>query len=116
MPQESRWTDALRDLPRVLHKNTTSRTSPILVPTIEYYSAIGHKIFALGISYSALERPEKSALNAMRDLPADVLFLICEELAIRQDFGTLFNCAVSSKSLVTPALLWVYRYDLEHLE
>jgi hypothetical protein len=51
----------------------------------------------------------------MRDLPTDILYLVCEELANRQDFGTLFNCAVSSKSLVTPALLWMYRYDLEHV-
>jgi hypothetical protein len=49
----------------------------------------------------------------MKDLPADVLYLVCEELANRQDFGTLFNCAMSSKSLAIPALLWMYRYDLE---
>jgi hypothetical protein len=46
----------------------------------------------------------------MQDLPADILFLVCEELARKRDFATLFTCAVSSKSLVKPALLWMYRY------
>ncbi|KAN0103053.1 hypothetical protein V8E51_011366 [Hyaloscypha variabilis] len=45
----------------------------------------------------------------MQDLPADILFLVCEELARKRDFATLFTCAVSSKSLVKPALLWMYR-------
>jgi hypothetical protein len=45
----------------------------------------------------------------MQDLPADCLYLICEELAAKRDFGTLFACAVSSKSLVKPALLRMYR-------
>ena len=85
-----------------------------LVPNIEYYWAFSRRVFALDISYFVPEPPEKPVLDAMRDLPADVLYLVCEELANRQDFGTLFNCAVSSKSLVTPALLWMYRYDLKH--
>ncbi|KAF8851146.1 hypothetical protein BDZ45DRAFT_632124 [Acephala macrosclerotiorum] len=45
----------------------------------------------------------------MLELPADFYYLVCEELASRQDFGTLFNCALSSKILVGPALLWLYR-------
>ncbi|KAG9236613.1 hypothetical protein BJ875DRAFT_215154 [Amylocarpus encephaloides] len=45
----------------------------------------------------------------MLKLPPDVLVVICEELGNRRDFGTLFNCALSSKSLVYPALGWIYR-------
>ena len=48
--------------------------------------------------------------NMVSSLPADVLLLICEELGHKQDFGTLFNCALSSKGLVNPALSWLYRY------
>lgn len=46
---------------------------------------------------------------AMLELPADFYYLVCEELANRQDFGTLFNCALSGKILVGSALLWLYR-------
>jgi hypothetical protein len=42
-------------------------------------------------------------------LPADILVLICEELGNRQDFQTLFHCALASKSLVRSALSWLYR-------
>lgn len=42
-------------------------------------------------------------------LPPDVLVLICEELGHRQDFQTLFYCALASKSLVSSALSWLYR-------
>jgi hypothetical protein len=50
------------------------------------------------------------------NLPADVLLLICEELGNRQDFGTLFTCAMSSRQLVGPALFWLYRQEFpEHL-
>ncbi|KAE8447387.1 hypothetical protein EG329_010801 [Mollisiaceae sp. DMI_Dod_QoI] len=45
----------------------------------------------------------------MLELPTDFFYLVCEELANRQDFGTLFNCALSGKFLVGPALLWLYR-------
>ncbi|KAH8821567.1 hypothetical protein F5884DRAFT_93422 [Xylogone sp. PMI_703] len=42
-------------------------------------------------------------------LPADILLLMCEELARLGDFDTLFHCALASKHLVGPALLWLYR-------
>lgn len=42
-------------------------------------------------------------------LPEDILHLICEELRQRQDFATLFNCAVSSKQLAPLALSNLYR-------
>lgn len=45
----------------------------------------------------------------MRNLPADILALVCEELGNRQDFGTLFNCALAAKSLMHPSLRWLYR-------
>ncbi|RDL35150.1 Uncharacterized protein BP5553_07081 [Venustampulla echinocandica] len=45
----------------------------------------------------------------MLRLPADVLALICEELGNRQDFGVLFSCALAGKSLMHPALRWLYR-------
>ncbi|KUJ11759.1 uncharacterized protein LY89DRAFT_654533 [Mollisia scopiformis] len=44
----------------------------------------------------------------MLELPTDFYHMVCEELANRQEFGTLFNCALSGKILVGPALLWLY--------
>ncbi len=49
------------------------------------------------------------SVSEMLTLPADVLFLICEELSVREDFTGLFNCALTSKSLAGSALLWLYR-------
>ncbi|EKD14834.1 hypothetical protein MBM_07045 [Drepanopeziza brunnea f. sp. 'multigermtubi' MB_m1] len=45
----------------------------------------------------------------MIQLPADVLYLVCEELSKLADFNTLFHCALASKALGKPALLWMYR-------
>lgn len=45
-------------------------------------------------------------------LPADLLLFVCEELGRLGDFNTLFSCALASKHLVGPALLWLYRWDL----
>ncbi|KAG4437151.1 hypothetical protein IFR05_007353 [Cadophora sp. M221] len=49
----------------------------------------------------------------MMQLPADVLYLVCEEVSKLQDFHTLFNCALAGKNLVQPALLWLYRIHLQ---
>ncbi|RFU26896.1 hypothetical protein B7463_g9458, partial [Scytalidium lignicola] len=43
------------------------------------------------------------------NLPADLLLFVCEELGRLGDFNTLFHCALASKHLVGPALLWLYR-------
>jgi hypothetical protein len=43
-------------------------------------------------------------------LPPDIILLICEELANQREFGTLFNCAISSRCLAGSALLWMYKY------
>ncbi|KAF2198226.1 hypothetical protein GQ43DRAFT_401362 [Delitschia confertaspora ATCC 74209] len=42
-------------------------------------------------------------------LPDDILHLLCEELALRQDFHTLFQCACASRALAVPALTYLYR-------
>ncbi|KAI9729715.1 MAG: hypothetical protein M1834_006666 [Cirrosporium novae-zelandiae] len=42
-------------------------------------------------------------------LPNDILDIICEQLWHQGDFNTLFNCAVSCKRLVTPAVKSLYR-------
>ncbi|KAI9723120.1 MAG: hypothetical protein M1828_004368 [Chrysothrix sp. TS-e1954] len=44
-----------------------------------------------------------------QSLPEDVLHLVCQELALREDFPTLFKCAVSSKTLAPLALAALYR-------
>ena len=44
------------------------------------------------------------------DLPEDVLYLVFWELALREDFPTLYRCAVSSKALAPLALGHLYRY------
>ncbi|CZT50217.1 uncharacterized protein RSE6_11161 [Rhynchosporium secalis] len=49
----------------------------------------------------------------MIHLPADVLYLVCEELSMLQDFHTLFTCALTGRDLVQPALLWLYRIHLQ---
>lgn len=46
----------------------------------------------------------------MLSLPADVLFLVLGEISKKDDFNTLFNCALTSKSLAGLALQWLYRW------
>ena len=48
---------------------------------------------------------------AVLSLPSEVLDMVCDELGKKQDFGTLFNCAISSKQLAQPALSLLYRYS-----
>lgn len=43
-------------------------------------------------------------------LPDEILSLICQELGQDRDFGTLYNCALSVKSLADPALRTMYQY------
>lgn len=43
------------------------------------------------------------------ELPDDILHVLCTELSHRQDFDTLFNCAVTSKRFAIPALTSLYR-------
>lgn len=43
-------------------------------------------------------------------LSNDVLHVLCEELALQEEFDTLFHCACSSRSLAVPALTHLYRY------
>lgn len=42
-------------------------------------------------------------------LPPEILVLVCEELGNRQDFQTLFHCALAGRTLVRSALSWLYR-------
>lgn len=42
-------------------------------------------------------------------IPQEVLLLICQELALRHDFPTLFRCALVSRRLATLALEQLYR-------
>jgi hypothetical protein len=51
-----------------------------------------------------------SAIETMATtLPPEILVLVCEELGNRQDFQTLFFCALAGKPLVRSALSWLYR-------
>lgn len=59
--------------------------------------------------FNTIQGKHPSFAITMLELPSDFYYMVCEELANRQDFGTLFNCALSSKVLVGPALLWLYR-------
>ena len=43
------------------------------------------------------------------ELNADLLHLICGGLAEGKDFGSLYACALSSKTLAVPALANLYR-------
>ncbi|KIY00539.1 uncharacterized protein Z520_03202 [Fonsecaea multimorphosa CBS 102226] len=42
-------------------------------------------------------------------LPDEILSLICEELGIEREFGSLYTCALSSKSFADPALRTMYQ-------
>ncbi|KAI1803109.1 hypothetical protein F4811DRAFT_554242 [Daldinia bambusicola] len=42
-------------------------------------------------------------------LPQEIFLLLCEELAARRDFGTLFNCALVSRRIASIALEQIYR-------
>ncbi|KAI1477865.1 hypothetical protein F4774DRAFT_185553 [Daldinia eschscholtzii] len=41
-------------------------------------------------------------------LPQEIFLLLCEELAARRDFGTLFNCALVSRRFASIALEQIY--------
>ena len=43
-------------------------------------------------------------------LPDEILSLICHELGLDRDFGSLYRCALSAKSLADPALRTMYQY------
>jgi len=42
-------------------------------------------------------------------LSDDILFLICDELRLAEDFATLFSCALAGKQLASLALSQLYR-------
>ena len=42
-------------------------------------------------------------------LPDDILHLLCEELSLKRDFDTLFNCAQANRGLAVPSLTSLYR-------
>jgi hypothetical protein len=42
-------------------------------------------------------------------LPDEILSMICQELGNDRDFGSLFKCALSSKSFADPALRTIYQ-------
>jgi hypothetical protein len=42
-------------------------------------------------------------------LPEDVLYELCEELALQEQFDTLFNCACASRTFAVSALTNLYR-------
>ena len=46
---------------------------------------------------------------AMASLPPDLMNIICEELAGRREFGTLFRLCLSGKQMAGGALWWLYR-------
>ena len=63
------------------------------------------------ISFVLAAMAEEVATQTDVKLPLDLLHLVCTELASRADFGTLFNCAVSSKHFANAgALANLYRY------
>ncbi|KAI1658275.1 hypothetical protein F4813DRAFT_395968 [Daldinia decipiens] len=41
-------------------------------------------------------------------LPQEIFLLLCEELAARRDFGTLFNCSLVSRRIASVALEQIY--------
>lgn len=43
-------------------------------------------------------------------LPDEILDMICRELGRDRDFGSLYRCALSSRSLADPALRTLYQY------
>jgi hypothetical protein len=42
-------------------------------------------------------------------LPDEVLTMVCQELGLDREFGTLYRCAQVSKSLADPALRIMYQ-------
>lgn len=43
-------------------------------------------------------------------LPDELFSIMCQHLGQDRDFGTLYNCALSAKSLADPALRTMYQY------
>ena len=44
-------------------------------------------------------------------LPQDILLLLCQELASRTDFSTLFRLSLASRRVASIALEHLYRYS-----
>lgn len=50
-----------------------------------------------------------TSLTSQPSLPDEMLSMICQELGMDRDFGSLFRCALASKSLADPALRTMYQ-------
>jgi len=104
--------DATALCPAFLHPKSSinTRTQHTIEPR---FPVLRRKISIFTITPIRFLRLAELPVSNMQDLPADILFLVCEEIARKRDFATLFTCAVSSKSLVKPALLWMYRSAMD---
>jgi hypothetical protein len=48
-------------------------------------------------------------------LPDEVLSMVCQEIGLDRDFGSLYRCALASKSFADPALRTMYKYVVKSL-
>lgn len=48
-------------------------------------------------------------MKMVAELPGDILYLICDELANQQQFGALFSCCTASKQFAGAAFRSLYR-------
>lgn len=53
-----------------------------------------------------------TGLMSQPSLPDEMLNMVCHELGQDRDFGSLFRCALASRSLADPALRTLYQYCL----
>lgn len=49
---------------------------------------------------------------ALRDVPQEIWWLVCQDLQKQQDFNSLLNSAQVSKSWAMLALPLLYRYEI----
>jgi hypothetical protein len=53
-------------------------------------------------------------LGLPRSLPDEVFSMICEEIGLDRDFGSLYRCALASRSFADPALRTMYKSVFRH--
>ena len=66
-----------------------------------------HDVTKTSLSIGFLGNQRRSIM--VPTLPDDILHLLCEELSLKRDFDTLFNCAQANRGLAVPALTNLYR-------
>lgn len=53
--------------------------------------------------------------GVLHSLPDEVFSMICTEIGLEGDFGSLYRCALASRSFADPALRTMYKSVINHM-